>query len=127
METWQIIVSIAGIFIGVLSGLNAILLSGLRSQIDKSSKENREDHQLIFMELGKKQSVEVCSNNIKNCNGNRDKKLDVANKAEEIITTERRITIDKKIEDISESVQGMGVSLDNLSICISRYTKGACP
>ena len=127
METWQIVVSIAGIFIGVLSGLNAILLSGLRSQIDKSSKENREDHQLIFMELGKKQSVAICDNNIKSCNGNRDKKLEIANKADEIITNERRVTIDKKIEDISESVQGMGVSLDNLSICISRYTKGACP
>ena len=120
METWQTIVSIAGIFIGVLSGLNAILLSGLRSQIDKNSKENREDHQLIFLELGKKQSVEVCNNNIKNCNGNRDKKLAVADKAAEIISADRRKVIEDKID-------GLTVSLDNLSICISKFTKGECP
>lgn len=127
MEAWQIIISIAAIFIGVLSGLNAILLAGLRSQMDKYSQENREDHQLLFKELGLKQSIKTCEDKVRTCNGNRDKKLEITNKADEIIVKERRIVIDEKIEGLTGSVHEMGVSLDNLSMCISKYTKGVCP
>ena len=127
MENWQITVSIAGIFIGILSGLNAILLAGLRSQMDKYSKENREDHNKIFDSLNLKQSITGCDEKTKACNGNRDKKFDVAKKTDDIITKERRIVMDEKIDNLAESVQGIGVSLDNLSICISKYTKGECP
>ena len=127
MEAWQAIISIAGVFIGVLSGLNAIVLAGLRSQMDEYSQENREDHQLLFKELGAKQSIITCENKVRTCNGNRDKKLEIANKADEIIVKDRREVIDEKIKDLTESVHGMGVSLDNLSTCISKYTKGVCP
>ena len=105
--------------VGFLEAIHTLTFVGLSSKIKTLCAENREDHNKIFEELKLKQSVTACSEKVSACNGSRDKKLEVAAKADDKITSERRVVIDEKIE-------GIVTSLDNLSMCISKYTKGEC-
>ena len=121
MDIW---VSIIGTFIGVLQGLNLYILNDIRKKQETDRVENREDHQRIYNILDTiprtYRTATDCVTMVATCNGSRDKKLAVADKAAELITADRRKVIEDKID-------GLTVSLDNLSICISKYTKGAYP
>lgn len=116
-------ISILGILIGGLLGLNAFLLSDLRKKSSEYCNENRGDHKQIFDELktlpSTYRTIAECAEKTKECHEFRDRKLETAQKTSEELSKERR-------ENVCRKITGLTERFNKLSNCISGYTKGEC-
>jgi hypothetical protein len=116
-------ISILGVFLGALFGLNGFLLSDIRKKQGEYCNANRQDHQIIFSELkalpGTYRTITECVDKTKNCHENLEKNISIAQKAAENLSDERRGSMRKTIDGLTDC-------FERLSGCINRYTKGEC-
>jgi hypothetical protein len=142
MEIGAGTLTVVGLLIGIVQGLNAIVLSGVGTKIKTLCTENREDHKDIYDKISTAtkefQTIKGCDSKSLLCNHNRDEKvllrlslLDTANgKANTVlqerryeqdqIDGERRTILSEKLDIIAKSQVAMVSSFELLAKSISK-------